>query len=140
MLAEILAMAKEKRERDELRVVQRTWGAYQPIAQTRADFLSILKLLGRKAGGGRGGLWGSLRLSKAQDAAGYTKLRLQVHILGPENALAAVFAAVPNIIARPRRRDKGQLAFPETDVAEEGNALDRAPIYVEDAERRKQGF
>lgn len=118
-------MAKEKRERHELRVVQRTWGAYQPIAQTRADLMSVLKLLSRAAGGGRGGLWGSVRLSKTEDAAGYPKLRLQVHILGPSHALAKVFETLPNLRARPRRRE-GAMDVRQMELATETDTVLRA--------------
>lgn len=119
-------MAKKNRERDELRVVQRSWGTYQPLAQTRADFVALSKLLGRESGGRLSGLWGSMRLSTSKDAAGYPKLRVQIHILGPSHALAEVFEALPNIRSK-RRKGERPVDVQQVLLAEEANEVDRAP-------------
>ena|SRR5215469_10363721 len=119
-------MAEEERSSNTIRMGQRTWRDYEPIAQTRADLLRVFKFLQSTKSGGRGRVWASMRFSTSEDSAGYPVLRCQVLIKGPTDTLASLLKEVPNLRPKTRKARKRSLEIQQVLVAEKGNALDRS--------------
>lgn len=114
----------EKTRDDGLRLGQRNWRDYGPIAQARRAVIAALGLLARSRANRKRGVWASLRLSTPTLPDGYRILRLQISVVCSEDAMAEVLAALPNYVVKTSRRNRRRVddgtipLFPESDVEE----------------------